>query len=90
MIKFEWDKVKNELNLAKHGIGFDEIKHFVRDPLRTEILDTRFAYGEDRLISTALVNNRFVTVVFVDDGNRIRLISARLATRVEIDDYVRR
>ena len=63
MIHFVWDEAKSKANKLKHGIGFDEIKLFVRDLLRTEILDTRFDYGEDRLISTALLDNRFVTVM---------------------------
>ncbi len=90
MIHFVWDEAKSKANKLKHGFSFEEIKLYVRDPLRTEILDTRFDYGEDRLISTALVNNRFVTIVFIDDGKTIRIISARLATRAEIDDYVKR
>jgi hypothetical protein len=89
MIRFEWDEAKAKRNALKHGVRFEEAQKFVLDRRRTEVEDFRFDYGENRLISTARVGERHLTVVFTDSGSVIRLISARPATRTEIDDYVR-
>lgn len=89
MIKIEWDETKAKRNALKHGVSFDEARSFLLDAFRTEMEDLRFDYGEARLISTARVGGRYITVAFTDNGEVIRLISARLSTRAEIDDYAR-
>jgi uncharacterized protein len=86
MIRFEWDAEKAKRNAIKHGVTFEEASGFLNDLGRTEIIDDRFEYGEVRLATTASVGGRFLTIVFVDHDSCIRLISARLATKREIDD----
>ena len=43
-MNFEWDRDKNEANLKKHGIGFDEAKHIFDGPTLTRA-DDRQDYG---------------------------------------------
>ena len=46
-MKFEWDKRKNQINLAKHGFDFADAYLVFNMPMVVE-LDTRANYGDDR------------------------------------------
>jgi hypothetical protein len=64
------------------------------DPLGIEWIDDRADYGEERTILLGLANFSLLLVVHTDRGQndddiRIRLISARRATRDEEDYYYR-
>jgi uncharacterized protein len=45
---FEWDERKNRLNIAKHGIGFEEASGVFSDP-HVIIREDRVLEGEQRL-----------------------------------------
>ena len=84
---FEWDRAKNEANLERHGIGFDEAKHVFDGPVLTRA-DDRRDYGENRDISLgALSPDAVLVVVHTARGDKIRLISARRANRRERTVY---
>lgn len=87
-----WDNDKNQINIKKHGISFEEAQEIFDDPLHISILDKRFNYGEERWISLGKTKEYILIVVahtYMDiDGNeRIRIISARKATKKERRDY---
>jgi uncharacterized DUF497 family protein len=84
---FEWDKTKAAENYAKHGVSFELATAVFNDPFAVELLDDREDYGEDRLILIGLAEGAVLTVVYTERGGRIRIISARQATRREQDDY---
>ena len=48
---FEWDGNKNQSNITKHGISFEEAIAVFDDPDILTFEDARFEYGEARLIS---------------------------------------
>ncbi len=48
---FEWDEAKNQQNIAKHGIDFENAKHIFDKPVLLR-LDDRRNYGENRFIAT--------------------------------------
>ncbi len=82
-MEFDWDSAKNEANLNKHGISFDEAKHIFDSPTLTPA-DDRQDYGENRDISLgALSPDAVLVVVHTERGDKIRLISARKANRHE-------
>jgi len=82
-MEFDWDSAKNESNLKKHGISFDEAKHIFDGPTLTRV-DDRQDYGENRDISLgALSPDAVLVVVHTERGGKIRLISARKANRRE-------
>ena len=82
-MKFDWGHAKNEANLEKHGISFDEAKHIFDGPILTRA-DDRQDYGENRDISLgALLPDAVLVVVHTERGDKIRLISARRANRRE-------
>ena len=82
-MEFEWDDQKNEANIAKHGISFEEAAEIFDYPIH-ETVDTRADYGETRYIGIGR-NQHFVilTVVYAERGDANRIISARRATKQE-------
>jgi uncharacterized DUF497 family protein len=57
------------------------------DPASIDEVDDRENYGEDRFLITGKVNGRLLTVAYTECNGRIRIISARKATRREQDSY---
>ncbi len=91
-MRFDWDKSKNEANIKKHGISFEEAKEIFFDPLHISILDERFNYFEERWITIgeSKKNKLIVTANLTFDengGEVIRIISAREATAKERKQY---
>ena len=85
---FEWNDNKAHRNLAKHGVNFDEACSVFGDPLALTIDDPLHSENEDRFVTLGHSNKgRLLVVVFVERGNNIRIISARLATRRERKNY---
>ena len=85
-MKFEWDKTKNEANNKRHGIDFsDAVKIFGGYTLTIE--DDRFDYGEHRFVSFGVMFGHVVAVVHTETEEKIRIISARKATRNEQKEY---
>ena len=84
---FEWDRAKAEGNRRKHGVRFEVAVEVFSDPRRYEFLDDREFYGEPRFAAVGRVGGRLLTVVYTERDDRIRIISAREATRDERDHY---
>jgi uncharacterized protein len=81
---FEWDRKKARSNLAKHRVSFDEASTAFRDALSITISDPLHSEDEDRFVLIGYSNrNRLLVVVHTDRGDRIRIISARPATKRE-------
>lgn len=85
---FEWDPGKAADNERKHGVSLDEAATAFGDPLSLTIPDPDHSEQEDRFILLGeTFRGRLVVVVHTDREDRIRLISARLATRSERRTY---
>jgi uncharacterized DUF497 family protein len=84
---FEWDDDKAAINLGKHGVSFEDALLVFQDAFATLDIDTRVEYGEERSIITGMVRGHILIVVHTERGDRIRIISARKATRQEQHDY---
>ena len=81
---FEWDPKKARLNIKTHGISFDEASTAFRDPLSRTIEDPLHSGDEERFVLIGQsVKGRLLVVVHAERGDRIRIISARLATNKE-------
>ena len=87
-IAFEWDPGKDSANRRKHGVGFVEASTVFDDPLSTTIPDPDYARDEERFVIVGMSSERtLLVVVHTIRGERIRLISARSATKHERRDY---
>lgn len=88
-MEFEWDETKNITNVKKHGITFDEAQLIFDDPFAVIFEDNRFDYGEIRFViigkmySDVTNKDILVVMVYTERGGRIRIISARKASKWE-------
>jgi len=88
MLLFEWDPNKARRNLEIHGVSFDEASTAFKDTLSLTIHDPLHSDEEDRFILIGnSYKNRLLVVVHLERGNRIRIISARKATKKERKQY---
>jgi len=87
-LEFEWDLAKAELNLKEHGISFDEATTVFRDTLSITISDPDHSDSEDRFIDIGMSHRMQLLVVpYTERKDKIRIISARRATRAERKNY---
>lgn len=84
---FEWDEAKATENYAKHGVSFELATQVFKDPFAIERLDDREDYREARFILIGTAEGTVLTVVYTEREERIRIISARRATKHEQNDY---
>jgi uncharacterized DUF497 family protein len=85
---FEWDPDKAHRNQRKHGVSFEEATTVFSDPLSVTEFDPLHSDDEDRFIIMGVSsNNRVVVVSFTDRKERIRIISARAASKRERTTY---
>lgn len=89
-LQFEWDRRKAEANLRRHGVSFELAKGVFRDPFAIELIDDREGYDEQRLITIGMAEGpTLLFVAYTERQDRIRIISARRATRYEEEEYFR-
>lgn len=83
-LSFEWHPEKAELNERKHKVTFAEASTVFNDPLYITVLDVEHSIDEDRYITIGPSSTgRMLLVAHTDRNDRIRIISAREATRNE-------
>ena len=79
---FEWDNQKNTTNIAKHGIDFEFAKEIFSD-IWISKPDNLKDYGESRFIAIGCLEEFVILAVYTLRGQKIRLISVRLANKEE-------
>lgn len=89
---YEWDTQKAADNERKHGVSFDEARTVFLDPLAETFDDPDHSADERRFITIGTsAGERVLFVAHVDRGeDRVRIISARVATRGETHAYQER
>lgn len=88
MLRFDWDPDTAAANEEKHGVRFSEAATAFGDPLSITIPDPEHSEGEARFILVGLSYlSRLVVVAHAENGDSIRIISARLAPRAERRSY---
>ena len=86
-MRFQFDPKKADTNLKKHGVSFADAEGVFHDPLAVHQKDPD-ADDEDRFIAVGMGSAGGILVaVYTLRGEEIRLISARRATRKEVQDY---
>ena len=87
-MKIEFDPKKLRINLIKHGITFDEAATALLDSMALAQEDI-YSEGEIRWILIGLSSQAklLIVVYTLRNDDVIRLISARKATRKEIETY---
>jgi uncharacterized DUF497 family protein len=91
--QFEWDKIKAATNLHKHSVSFELASTIFYDPQLLTVPDLEHSEAEERWFSIGLASNSAIlSIVYLWSESdaattKIRLISAREATRVEVHKY---
>ena len=88
-MRFEWDRLKDEENRAKHGVSFEEASTVFADPLTATIPDPDHSQTEMRFLTMGLSSTgRLVVVSHTEEEDDLfRIISAREATSHERKAY---
>lgn len=89
-LKFEWDERKNNVNVQKHNISFEEAQTVFCDKFALVIDDPDHSEFEDRFIILGQSNTARLLVVchcYRESETIIRIISARKATKSEASQY---
>jgi len=87
-VEFEWDPDKALLNLAKHGVSFDEATTVFGDALAVTIDDPDHSQEEQRFLTTGMSRDqRTIIVSHTDRSGRLRIISARTTSSAERKQY---
>jgi hypothetical protein len=84
MMRFRWSPEKHAANLRRHGVGFIEAMSVFGDPLSLAIPDPAHSVGEQRwLLLGSGSRGQLLVVAHAEDGDEIRIISVRRATKRE-------
>lgn len=90
IVRFSWDRQKNRANRRKHGVSFETATRVFRDPFVIFQQD-REVDGEPRWQAIGKASELVLLLVAhayeEDEEERIRIISARRATRGEEEVY---
>ena len=91
--QFEWDELKAAANLRKHGVAFELACTVFHDPRLLTAADLEHSGTEERWFSIGSASNgAMLSVAYLWSESepatiKIRLISARKATQMEIRHY---
>ena len=87
-MRFDWDKNKAASNLVRHKVSFEEAATVFGDPLSDTFDDPDHSAEERRfLIIGHSEKGRLLFISHMDDGETVRIISARELTRGERESY---
>jgi len=87
-ILFVWDRRKAAANVRKHDVSFEEAAQIFGDPLLLTVPDPEHSEREERFFSIGQSwAHRLIAVSHQESRNKIRIISARKATRREARRY---
>lgn len=88
-----WDPAKATSNLAKHGVAFAQAATVLLDPLAVTVFDAGHSQDEERWFTLGMSKEgKLLAVAHTyqatgPNSARVRLISAREATRDERKQY---
>ena len=94
-MKFEWDRKKENINIKKHGVTFEQASYVFADPFALSRYDDEHSEDEDRWVLLGRSLNETILLVvhtFRDNNGKefVRIISARKATKKEEKAYKER
>ena len=88
--EYEWDEQKEQINIKKHGITFRIATTVFDDPLMVDLYDEAHStLDEARYKAIGRVGHTLtvLSVIYTERRQKIRIISARLATPREEEEY---
>ena len=89
-MRFDWDQAKANANLKKHGVAFEDARSVFFDEFAVQFFDEDHSCEEERFLLLGLSSDAKLLLVCHcerEQGNVIRIISARKATKREAAHY---
>ncbi|GJD20373.1 hypothetical protein RIVM261_053290 [Rivularia sp. IAM M-261] len=89
-LRFEWDEYKAESNERKHGVSFEEAQTVFDDENARLMYDPEHSIEEERYILlgiSSVLRLLIVCHIYKENDELIRIISARIATKRERQQY---
>ncbi|KAF0201921.1 MAG: hypothetical protein FD173_2054 [Gallionellaceae bacterium] len=87
-MEFEADPVKAAQNFKKHKVSFEEAASIFGDSMELTFADPDHSVGETRWLSFGMSGRgRVLAVIYTERRGKIRLVSARVATKHERKFY---
>jgi len=86
-ISFVWDRAKAQRNLSKHGVTFEQAAEVFFDPFLRVTDASADEEARDAVVGMDETWNLLYVVHVVIEQSRIRIVSARKATRRERQWY---
>lgn len=87
-MKFTWDPEKAEQNVFAHDVSFQEATTVFGDPLAGTVPDPDHSVGEGRFVTVGYSSaGQLLVVCHTEQGDTIRIFSARRAASHERKDY---
>ncbi len=88
---FEWDEKKAEVNIKRHSVSFADAEETFDDLDSVEFFDKDHSDNENRFNRLGLTQKGLLFIVYTvfdsENDEIIRIISARKATKKEIEIY---
>ena len=78
-----WDEKKRLINLRKHGLDFRDAHLVFNDPHKVTFSSPRGEEGRKLDVAIVEIAGRALSLVYVERGNNVRIISFRVASRKE-------
>lgn len=91
-MRFEWDEERNTKNKKKHNISFEMASTVFYDEAAILFDDPEHSEYEDRFLIIGMSEDTKVCIVshcYRESDTVIRIISARKATKKEVEIYAR-
>jgi len=85
MKKFEFNKIKSNLNLNKHGIDFIDAQSLWDDPDFIEVQEK--SDDEPRYLVIGIITKKYWSAIITYRGDSIRIISVRRSRMLEVKLY---
>lgn len=89
-MRFEWDPAKAAVNIKKHKVTFEAAKTVFYDDFAVQFFDEEHASTEDRFLLLGMSSDARMLLVAQcerEEGDVVRIISARKATQQEAKFY---
>ena len=89
-MRFEWNPAKAAANSRKHKVTFEAEKSVFYDDFAVQFFDDEHSFDDERFLLLGMSSDaRLLLVCHCErkDGDVIRIISARKATRSEAQNY---
>ncbi len=87
-MRFEWDERKNNINLGKHELAFEDAAEIIINPIKVVYESAHSGTDRKRYVAVGKLKGKYHSVIYtLRDNGVVRIISARRARDGEKRQY---